>query len=67
MLSKEAFNLCFLLDLGLLRHRQMMERDAMSLDLRCQIGMVGDHEWNLGVLLARLPPPEQVNQTMPLL
>ena len=39
----------------------------MSLDFRCQIGVVGDHQRDLGVQLAGLPPPEQIDQTMALL
>ena len=44
-----------------------MEGDAVSLDLRCQVGVVGDHQRNLGIQLARLPAPEQVDQAMPVL
>ena len=32
-----------------------------------QIGVVGDHQRNLGIKLAGLPSPEQVDQAMPLL
>ena len=39
----------------------------MSLDLPRQVGVVGDHQRDLGIQLARLPPPEQVDQAMPLL
>ncbi len=44
-----------------------MEGNAVSLNLRAQVGVVGDHQRDLGIELACLPPPEQVDQTMPLL
>ena len=67
MLPQERLDLRLLLGLRLLRHGQVMEGDAVGLDLGGEVGVVGDHQGNLGVQLARLPPPEQVDQAMPLL
>ena len=39
----------------------------MSLYFRCQIGVIRDHQRDLGVQLAGFPPPEQIDQTMALL
>ncbi len=44
-----------------------MKWDPVGLDLGCQVGMVGDHERNLGIELAGLPAPEQVDQAVALL
>ncbi len=44
-----------------------MEGDAVGLHFVVQIGMIGDHQRDLGIQLAGLPPPEQVEQAMPVL
>ena len=39
----------------------------MSLYFVSEIGVVGNHQRNLGIQFTRLPTPEQINQTMPVL
>ena len=64
MLVQECHDLGLLLGLGALGHRQVVVGDAVGLDLGGEVGMVGDHQRDLGVELARLPSPEQVEQAM---
>ena len=67
MLPQQRLNPRLLLGLRFRGHGQVEEGDAMGLDLGGEVVMVGDHQWDLGVQLARLPSPEHVDQAMPLL
>ena len=66
MLTEDSLDSCLLIELRVLRHGQVTKRDAMTLDPRREIGVIGDHQGKLGIKLFGLPPPEHVDQAMPL-
>ena len=67
MLFEQPDDPRLLLLLPALRRGQVVERDAVGLDLGPQVVVVGDHQGDLGVEFPLLVPPEQVDQAVAVL
>ena len=67
VLTQECLDLGLLLGLGFPGRRQVEKGNAMGLHLGSKVGVIGDHQGDHGGQLARLPPPEHVDQAVVLL
>ncbi len=64
VLFETCADLCLLLDLASLDHRQVHILGAVELDEIGVVGMVADHDWDLSAQLTTPPPVQKVLDAM---